>query len=230
MFVVGWVTKSQKCRARVLCRPSGFITENTDTLNCLVLSYGAPRADSGLKTPEFDDDDAGTAAHNKWYENNVGAFHAVIREYETKSASICELCAETGKLGAAGHWRSTCCLTCSPEGWVANDVVCDHLSIVNDTCADCGQQRLARIEHTNIVLRNVHQSDDCIGEWCTIHNRLEHPMRSFPQHWREDRAIMERICPHGVGHPDPDDSKLRGNDTDTVHGGEGCCTSDAIEL
>lgn len=187
-------------------------------------------ADSGLKTPDFDDDDAGTAAHNKWYENNVGAFHAVIREYETKSASICELCGEAGKLGTAGYWWSTCCLTCSPEGWVANDAVCDHPSIVNDTCADCGRQRLARLEHTDTVLRNVHPFGQCLGEWCTIHNRSEHPMRSFPQHWREDRAIMERICPHGVGHPDPDDSKLRGVDIGAVHGCDGCCTSAAIGI
>jgi hypothetical protein len=31
---------------------------------------------------------------------------------------------------------------------------------------------------------------------------------------------MERICPHGVGHPDPDDVFA----TDTVHGCDGCCT------
>lgn len=29
---------------------------------------------------------------------------------------------------------------------------------------------------------------------------------------------MERICPHGVGHPDPDDTN-----PDTVHGCDGCC-------
>jgi len=52
-------------------------------------------------------------------------------------------------------------------------------------------------------------------------------MRSFPQHWRSDRAIMERICPHGIGHPDPDEYKLNGKSgwAEAVHGCDGCCTS-----
>jgi hypothetical protein len=50
-------------------------------------------------------------------------------------------------------------------------------------------------------------------------------MRSFPQEWRTDRAIMERICPHGVGHPDPDEYKIRGKNGkyELVHGCDGCC-------
>ena len=44
-------------------------------------------------------------------------------------------------------------------------------------------------------------------------------MRDWPQHFRDDRGIMERICPHGVGHPDPDDY-LAG---DGMHGCDGCC-------
>lgn len=31
---------------------------------------------------------------------------------------------------------------------------------------------------------------------------------------------MERICPHGVGHPDPDCMYAK---RDTVHGCDGCC-------
>lgn len=37
-------------------------------------------------------------------------------------------------------------------------------------------------------------------------------------HWRDDRSFMERICPHGVGHPDPDDEHA-----DPIHGCDGCC-------
>lgn len=50
-------------------------------------------------------------------------------------------------------------------------------------------------------------------------------MRDFPTHFREDRQIMERICPHGIGHPDPDDAAFRASrgDDDTVHGCDGCC-------
>jgi hypothetical protein len=36
---------------------------------------------------------------------------------------------------------------------------------------------------------------------------------------------MERICPCGVGHPDPDDAayRLSQGDDDTTHGCCGCC-------
>lgn len=75
------------------------------------------------------------------------------------------------------------------------------------------------LENTNIILVNVHSINSCSGEFCTIHNRSDHHMRSWPQNWRSDRGIMERICPlHGVGHPDPDEIS-----TDTIHGCCGCC-------
>lgn len=71
----------------------------------------------------------------------------------------------------------------------------------------------------------THPDFACGGKHCTIHNRSNHLMRSFPQHWRTDRAIMERICPHGVGHPDPDEYKLDGAGgwAQSVHGCDGCC-------
>lgn len=52
-------------------------------------------------------------------------------------------------------------------------------------------------------------------------------MRAFPTHWRADRGLMERICPHGVGHPDPDDlawqEEHRPQAAAGVHGCDGCC-------
>jgi hypothetical protein len=77
------------------------------------------------------------------------------------------------------------------------------------------------MEHTDIALV-VHEADRCIGEYCTVHNKSDHSMRSFPQHWRGDRGIMERICPHGIGHPDPD-SPWPANSAEWVHGCDGCC-------
>lgn len=71
----------------------------------------------------------------------------------------------------------------------------------------------------------VHAKSECKGPNCVIHNPSDHPMRDFPTHWREDRAIMERICPHLIGHPDPDDvafHKAHGGDI-SVHGCDGCC-------
>lgn len=71
----------------------------------------------------------------------------------------------------------------------------------------------------------THPEFSCNGKFCTIHKRSDHSMRSFPQHWRSDRSIMERICEHGIGHPDPDEYKLLGKDGqyEAVHGCDGCC-------
>ena len=76
-----------------------------------------------------------------------------------------------------------------------------------------------RLEHSDEVLESVHDSTVCVGQACAIHRMTDHSMRSFPQHWRSDRKMVERICTHGVGHPDPDERP----DLDTVHGCDGCC-------
>lgn len=84
----------------------------------------------------------------------------------------------------------------------------------------------------------VHNKDDCVGEFCCIHNPSDHHMKNWPTHWRQDRGMMERICKCGVGHPDPDDlafkkdmaEKWGREDYDTgVHGCCGCCNKDIYE-
>lgn len=65
----------------------------------------------------------------------------------------------------------------------------------------------------------IHQAGQCKGP-CPVHNPSDHPMRDYPTHWRVDRKIMERICPHGIGHPDPD-CMYAGRDT--MHNCDGCC-------
>ena len=81
----------------------------------------------------------------------------------------------------------------------------------------------------------VHDHVACTGQHCVIHNPSGHSMRSFPTHWRSDRYLMERICPHGIGHPDPDDIEFKRHAmgphpwtdeqirTEVVHGCDGCC-------
>lgn len=77
-------------------------------------------------------------------------------------------------------------------------------------------------------LTGVHLASKCAGQPCVIHAPSDHHMVTWPTHWRADRALMERICPHGIGHPDPDhmfhvvsgDRKAEG-----VHGCDGCCAS-----
>lgn len=79
---------------------------------------------------------------------------------------------------------------------------------------------------TGLPLRYVHPPTWCEGRYCVIHNPSDHAMRLFPTHWRMDRHIMERICPHGVGHPDPDDQSYLhsiGLHSEGVHGCDGCC-------
>lgn len=97
------------------------------------------------------------------------------------------------------------------------------------------------------VVYNVHDPALCAGRPCPIHNASQHSMSDFPQHFREDRGSMERICPHGIGHPDPDDlpyqthkeaNRLQAHGPDefprgyyetlaaeivSTHGCDGCC-------
>lgn len=77
------------------------------------------------------------------------------------------------------------------------------------------------LENTDIKI-TCHDADKCAGQYCTIHKRSNHAMRSFPQMWRDDRGFMERICPHGVGHPDPDEVYLKSK-WDWSHACDGCC-------
>lgn len=64
----------------------------------------------------------------------------------------------------------------------------------------------------------THSPDKCKGHHCPVHNPSNHHMRKFKLNFRHDRGITERICKHGVGHPDPDDIS-----TDKTHGCCGCC-------
>lgn len=76
----------------------------------------------------------------------------------------------------------------------------------------------------------VHDRADCVGKHCAIHNPSDHPMKDFPTHWRDDRSLMERICPHGIGHPDPDYIAFKRRtfgdadaNNESIHGCDGCC-------
>lgn len=80
------------------------------------------------------------------------------------------------------------------------------------------------------ILNNVHPRTDCEGHACCLHAPSNHVMRDFPLQYRGDTGLMERICTHGIGHPDPDDlayreSRLPGSSWAWgVHGCDGCCT------
>jgi hypothetical protein len=80
------------------------------------------------------------------------------------------------------------------------------------------------------VVYNVHPPTGCLGGPCAIHNPTRHPMIDWPQNWRDDRKLMERICPHGIGHPDPDHvtfvtyrAGAQFAAWQGTHGCDGCC-------
>lgn len=81
----------------------------------------------------------------------------------------------------------------------------------------------------------VHAEKDCSGAHCVIHNPSNHCMLEFPTHWRDDVQIIERICPHGIGHPDPDGLEhLRSvghqyAEAASVHGCDGCCCKKVLD-
>lgn len=77
---------------------------------------------------------------------------------------------------------------------------------------------------TGQEIRGIHPRSRCRGQACVIHNPSDHSMRSFPTLWRSDwGGFMERLCPHGVGHPDPDDPNAH-----PIHGCDGCCSEEEV--
>ena len=78
------------------------------------------------------------------------------------------------------------------------------------------------------VMHNVQAGSACAGRGCWVHHPSGHHMAAWPVVWRDDLRIAERLCPHGVGHPDPDDAAYRESvgSSGTVHGCDGCCVPD----
>lgn len=82
---------------------------------------------------------------------------------------------------------------------------------------------------TGVNLSNLHpESRDCSEFGCSVHNPSRNTTANrdgWPYNWRTDRGLMERVCPHGIGHPDPDTAaynKRIGRDHENIHGCCGC--------
>lgn len=101
---------------------------------------------------------------------------------------------------------------------------------------------LVYVTGTRQVLTHVHDPSACTEqESCVIHAPSAHPLVNAPTHWRVRREddeyetlvqVMERICPHGVFHPDPDDIAFLAREKDEEAASiaarhecceEGCC-------
>lgn len=75
-------------------------------------------------------------------------------------------------------------------------------------------------------------TEDCLEHGCVIHNPSDtrQNREGWPHNWRTDRGIMERICEHGVGHPDHDSAAYlarMGLEYENVHGCDFCCGESA---
>lgn len=73
-----------------------------------------------------------------------------------------------------------------------------------------------------------HGPEACGGDPCPLHNPSAHHMTTWPLHLREDRPpLLERICEHGVGHPDPDSAAFLNRRSPggvwDRHGCDWCC-------
>lgn len=85
-----------------------------------------------------------------------------------------------------------------------------------------------RVRVSNGVITSVHSARLCADRvyGCWMHDPRGHALDQAPVHWRDDRGIAERICDHGIGHPDPQDAAYNfhelGRDI-TGHGCDGCC-------
>ena len=78
------------------------------------------------------------------------------------------------------------------------------------------------------VLR-IHSKDECAGTPCPFHAPSNHHMVTWAKNWRGDWALVERLCEHGIGHPDPDSVAYLERRHDfsmlTDHRCDGCCAS-----
>lgn len=104
---------------------------------------------------------------------------------------------------------------------------------------------LERIEHPDgtvsfdgkgFHLAGLHPAEPaCYEHGCVVHSPSPNARANredWPYHWRSDRTppIMERLCPHGIGMPDPDAADYNrriGKAYLNIHGScpEGCSAS-----
>lgn len=74
----------------------------------------------------------------------------------------------------------------------------------------------------------VHRWNTSCTDGCAIHAPSDHPMKTWPQIMRADkRFLVERVCKHGCGHPDPDSiAFFEDNDVFDYHNHDcdGCCS------
>lgn len=104
------------------------------------------------------------------------------------------------------------------EQKLAEEKTLEHYGQLHDTWEDCTGRKF--YVHKRTV--------DCDINGCAIHNPSYHPLSDAKQFMREDRGfLIERICDHGIGHPDPDSASFMAKNgygsSIWIHGCDGCC-------
>lgn len=79
------------------------------------------------------------------------------------------------------------------------------------------------------IEKRLHDEARCLSDrYCAIHRPSNHHMNGWDINIRET-VLAERLCPHGIGHPDPDSvnwlTKVTGRTFWGTHGCDGCCQS-----
>lgn len=69
---------------------------------------------------------------------------------------------------------------------------------------------------------------ECARRYCTFHNPSAHPLANAPRIWDPNYSIVLRVCPCGIGHPDPDDLRTE-HMTDCICGCDCCGFSQALD-
>jgi hypothetical protein len=85
------------------------------------------------------------------------------------------------------------------------------------------------VDYLGRRFERIHRIEQCQrrpNRACVFHAPSVHHMRNWPLHLRET-GLIERLCPHGIGHPDPDSlAYFLESDLDySRHGCDGCCRS-----
>ncbi len=60
---------------------------------------------------------------------------------------------------------------------------------------------LVKNKHSHFIMAHVHDADSCEAP-CVIHTPSDHHMRDWDLAFFN--STLDRVCPHGYGHPDPD--------------------------
>ena len=84
------------------------------------------------------------------------------------------------------------------------------------------------------VLKNVHPYSACSSRgYCAIHHPTNHHMRDWDLIWNRQETQLERLCPHDLSHPDPDDLRYwveaRHEPWKAQHVCDGCCKKEEEE-